>query len=340
MQSVARELFGEDINLTERSPLGMFLQANAWEISEAWEEIEKSHYNSFALDSTGIALDKAVSNFGRDRFLGTKATGRLRITGTIGTVIPKGFLVSTDNNLIYETLEEVILLSEEEHTDIKAMQEGKKYNNPQGAITIIVNPISGVSRVYNPSATTGGSDIETDEALRLRHLETLREPLTGDNVAQYKLWTREIKGVGGIKVLSTTPSKGYVTIIITDEDGKPANQDLISQVEQYIDLVKPVNAGVIVQSATTKPINIKFNIQLAEGYSLDIVEQEVERAMIEFFTKLSLEETYVSYAQIGRTILSIKGIFDYSNLTLNGNAGNVTLGDRDVATLGTLELIE
>jgi uncharacterized phage protein gp47/JayE len=56
---------------------------------------------------------------------------------------------------------------------IRAIELGNTSNVLAGTITTIVNPLTGVASVTNTLATTGGADIETDEALRARYDESI-----------------------------------------------------------------------------------------------------------------------------------------------------------------------
>lgn len=337
MQSLAKDLFGNDIDLSERSPLGMFIQVVAWEISDTWEGIENSHFNNFAVYADGVALDKVVGNFGRLRFTGTKATTQIELIGEVGTVIPKGFRVGTQNGVIFETVIEHVLIGND-LIDVVAINNGLDGNVPENSITEIINPIAGVESVTNPIIAENGTDIEKDDELRARHLEALREPATGDNITQYKQWAKETQSVGAVRALATTPSKGYVTIIITDIDGKVANAELVTLVKDYIDPIKPVNAGLIVESATAKNITITSNVQLAQGYEVETVKLEVEDKINQHFKELALQEQYISYAQIGRLIIESKGVIDYTQLKLNDGIANIALTLKEVPNLLNLEL--
>ena len=339
MEARAKELFGESVNLSERSPLGMFLQTIAWEISNVWEEIENSYYNGSALNAVGQALDDIVNNFGRRRFVGVKARGTIKIIGDEGTTINAGFVVGTRDGLLFETTKGVTIPAEGEVTvEIEAKEIGTRYNVPAETITEIINPTAGVREVINEVPTTGGADIETDDQLRIRHFQALREPTTGDNIAQYRVWAKEVKGVGNVKVLPTTPTKGYVTIVITDSNNQPADTELINEVFEYIEKVRPVNAGIYVESATAKPINISASVRLADGYNIQDVQERFIGAIEEYFSNIALVESYVSYAQVGRLLLETRGVIDYDNLTLNGNVANVELGNVEVPTLGDIVL--
>lgn len=339
MQGMAKELYGDNVNLSERSPLGMFIQAIAWEISIAWEEIENSYYNGSSLNAIGLALDDIVNNFGRKRFDGIKAKGNIRIIGDAETVVNSGFIVGTKDEILFETIKNVTIPEKEEvMVGIQAKDIGIEYNVPAKTITEIINPIAGVREVANTNPTTGGADIETDEQLRLRHLEALREPTTGDNAAQYKLWAREVKGVGNIKILPITPTRGYVTIVITDSNNQPADTELINKVFEHIDKLRPVNAGIYVETAIAKPININASIRMAEGYRIQDIQSSCVDILEDYFTNIGLVETYVSYAQIGKILLETQGVIDYENLTLNDDVANIELGNTEVPTLGNIAL--
>ena len=99
MQTRARNLFGENINLTDRSPLGIFIQVLAWSIALLWQLAEKVYYSAFVDTSEGNSLDYAVRKGGVTRRGAEKATATQRFAGDNGTVIPLGFLVGTETEI-------------------------------------------------------------------------------------------------------------------------------------------------------------------------------------------------------------------------------------------------
>ena len=56
--------------------------------------------------------------------------------------------------------------------------------------------ISGLLRVTNEHATTGGSNDETDTQLRERYNEYISRPVTSGNKYQYISWAKSVPGVG------------------------------------------------------------------------------------------------------------------------------------------------
>ena len=75
MQARAKSFFGEDVNLSDRSPLGLFIQSIAWEQSRLWEEAEKVYYAGYVDDAEGVQLDGATKYAAITRKGPQQATG-------------------------------------------------------------------------------------------------------------------------------------------------------------------------------------------------------------------------------------------------------------------------
>ncbi len=167
----ARELYGENINLSNTSFLGMHLQNEAWELAEMWELAEDVYYSSFVDSAEGISLDNTGKFITITRKPAQKSKGIITIKGTDGTKINKGFRVATgDLEKVFETTQDGII---GELGIIKipiiSVETGLEMNVPPYSIAEIVNPISGVDEVYNEDITTGGLDIEPDKEFRDRY---------------------------------------------------------------------------------------------------------------------------------------------------------------------------
>lgn len=47
---------GQDINMSETSPLGMMMQVFAWHLAELWEDVEQVYHESYIQYATGVQL--------------------------------------------------------------------------------------------------------------------------------------------------------------------------------------------------------------------------------------------------------------------------------------------
>lgn len=168
MEARARNLFGENINLTERSPLGLFIRVIAWSTGLLWQLAEAVYNSAFVDTATGNNLDKVALYIGLARRPAVRATGEVTFTGDDTTVIPAGLLVETRDGIRFQTIEEAVI-DGATMVPVEAIEAGINGNVPAGTITEITNPTAGINTVTNAEATTGGLNQETDAELRARY---------------------------------------------------------------------------------------------------------------------------------------------------------------------------
>lgn len=175
MKAQARAFFGEDVNLSDRSPLGLFLQVIAWEQSRIWGEIEKVYHAQHVDSAEGTQLDGVAKRISLIRRSEREASGTITITGSIGTIITANTLrVSTKSGIEFDITEDVVIPeSGSVNARIIATLPGKEGNIQAEAITKIVTPLAGVESIINPEPTEGGRDIETDYEFYNRYLLSL-----------------------------------------------------------------------------------------------------------------------------------------------------------------------
>ena len=169
MNNRAKSVFGADVNLNEFSPLGMIFKVVAFSMSVIWQLAEFVYYGGYKDTAEGHQLDGVCQYIGITREPARYATGAVTITGDEGTTIPLFFIVSSGDYQFWTQVEKTIPASGSVDVPIRALELGNNSNVLPGTITTIVNPKAGISSVTNATATTGGAEIETDEALRARY---------------------------------------------------------------------------------------------------------------------------------------------------------------------------
>ena len=92
----AKELFGEDIDTSDLTPLGKFIRINAYDQALAEEELEAVYYARFPNTASGQSLDRLLVFVGLTRNPAVSAVYSVKITGAADTVIEPGFLVGTE----------------------------------------------------------------------------------------------------------------------------------------------------------------------------------------------------------------------------------------------------
>ena len=172
----ARELFGEGINLTIRSPLGILLRILAWIWSILFAVLEDVYNSRYADTAIGNSLINLGRNIGMEVLSANKATGHITITGTPGITVPAGYLVATPGGLQYVvSASAVIGNAGEVLATIQAVDFGDEYNTDANTVNVIVNPsaVKGIVSVRNQSPITGGRWRETDPEFRDRYYKSV-----------------------------------------------------------------------------------------------------------------------------------------------------------------------
>lgn len=165
----AKEKYGEDINLSERSFLGIFLRLIAWWISLTWQLAEHIYNQMNYRHAEGIHLDYIVERAAMKRFAKAKARGKLIITGEQGKEIYSGFRAKSADGREYKTLASATIGENQSVTvEAESVFYGAGQNIEAGKITIVSYPEAGIRTVSNEKFT-GGREEETDEELRDRY---------------------------------------------------------------------------------------------------------------------------------------------------------------------------
>ncbi|ALS27203.1 baseplate J-like protein [Paenibacillus sp. 32O-W] len=169
MEADARARYGDDVNTSERSVLGILLRLFAWFLSKVWQSMENTYYSSYVNTAEGVQLDRLGPYVGITRKLETWATGTIQLTGTPDHTEPGGFRVETPAGVVFETIEDIVLDGNGVGSgEIRALEPGTIGNVAANTITVISNPNANIMSVTNPQPTSGGQNKETDQEFRER----------------------------------------------------------------------------------------------------------------------------------------------------------------------------
>lgn len=345
----------DDIDDTEAGFPWDFTKPTALEKAELLEfhmmETAKIMHYMFAY---GIYLDYHAIAHGTSRKPASAASGRIKITGSPGSIIPEGFLFAvpatgdTEAITFYTTQEAEIGIDGTVDIPIKASEAGSGGNVAADTIVIMVSPsISGIEHITNAEATTGGSAEEDDEALRQR-IKEICEASDASFVgcdADYKRWAKEIEGVsvGEVIVMPEWAGPGTVKIVLTDAYGEPANEDIVKAVYKYIvspddrsARKAPIGATVTVAAPYTVQVNISCSLTTAAGEDRPSIVKTIKDSITNYF-ETAKKEGVIKRNRIGSIIMGTDGVTDYADLTINGTTGNLTLALDEHPFIGTFE---
>ncbi|MCD9020509.1 baseplate J/gp47 family protein [Cohnella silvisoli] len=346
-------LVPSDVDKSEGSFIWDSLSPAAFQLYMASGWAQEILKRGFATTTFGPYLRMRCEEHGVIPRAAVAATGSVKMTGIVGTVIPIDTLVATPaddvtatSSIEYETTAAATLNSQGEAiVPIKSLTAGTAGNVPIGAISILVNSITGVTSVLNMAATSGGTAEESDEALLARFLIKVRQPGTSGNKADYLQWALEIPAVSRAQVKPLWNGPGTVKVFILDTNQRAPSQTIVNAVQDHISPTSglgegkaPIGAVVTVSAAVEKPINISVQLTLASGAILSVVKASFQAELAAYLKQLAFVDSLVRYNRISAILLDIPSIVDFANLTINGGVSNIEALLGEVAVIGTVSI--
>ena len=127
----------------------------------------------------------------------TYASGPATWSGTPTKVLPGGTLCASDSNVQYATAADATVGGSGTVTvTVIAVVAGSAGNADSGTPLTLATVISGITPGGTATAAiTGGTDLELDDPMRTRMLESYAAPPHGGNQADYVTWALEVTGV-------------------------------------------------------------------------------------------------------------------------------------------------
>lgn len=196
----AKELFGEDINTEENTPLGKFIRINAYDQFNVEEVAEHIYYSIFPQTAIGQSLDRLGWSVGMTRNAAVPARYEVNVVGFAGETIEYGFLVSTETQLNFYNTQDTVIGKDGTCTIVvECVEAGTIGNISASDICKIVNPVSYIDEVIGVSVSRVGEDEESDSEFRRRY-EIVREGKGGCTVASIVSALNRIDTVQGAYV--------------------------------------------------------------------------------------------------------------------------------------------
>lgn len=312
------------------------------------------------------------------------ASGILEVTGEPGTVIPKGFEFATPAGLtasvVFKAMEECRLEGAPDsggmvtnEIAVQAAEGGICGNVAVDTVKLMVNPIRNISYVTNPEAMSGGSEEEGDDEYRIRILDAMRRgsSMTGCN-ADYIRWGKEVAAVGQVIVepewddpampeqfhytdlQGNKKCAGAVRLIIIDNNGLPANRQILDAVYCHIagtgeddaHRLMPIGAHLTVIAPAGLTVDIRAAVTLGEDEDVGAVAERFKIGLNEYWLAVGKEAMddeagcigHVRVVQVGAVLAKTKGVLDYEGLALNGGVENIPVTRAQYPVTGEVEL--
>nr|DAZ69206.1 MAG TPA: Baseplate J like protein [Caudoviricetes sp.] len=313
------------------------------EIAKNYQQLQLFYMNTYLMTASGNSLDYRCYDYGIDRLQPTYAQRLAKCLDKDAqpTDIEIGTRYSTISDIspiYYKCTEKLdtgsfVLECETEGT-VGNEYVGEllpiEYNKNLGSIVI--------STIYKPAR-----DLETDDELRERTLEWLRNKPFGGNVQDYVNWCTEYDGIGQVQVYPTWNGGGTVKLSIIDPSNNTCSPEFIEQVKEYFDPEPyatglgqaPIGHNVTVVTATEKEINISADVMLDETYEQGQIKEPCKQAIQGYIDELRSEwgerdrlnkySLTVAIFKIIVALNTVSGIINVTNVTINGESTDLEL---------------
>lgn len=343
-----------------------------YQLAEFYMQLREVYKNTFADSAEGDYLDLRVKEQGMTRYAATYALkkGEFYDEEDNPMTIPLGTrftTVSSTKPVNYYVESEYLQdgVAVPGTYTLRCELAGTEGNDYIGEL-INITFISGISRAEMSTLLEPARDTETDEELRIRYYLRLKQKPFGGNIAQYDEEVKALPGVGELQVYPVWNGGGTVKLSIIDAEYNPISAEYIKTLDKLIDPenaqgdkgtglgMAPIGHKVTVTTPDTLSINISARVTLTSGYSIGQVEQPIKDAIEEYLLQLRKEwgladelnnySLAIYIARINMVILSVPGIANVTDITINDNAQDLTLTQnattQQLPVLGTVSITE
>jgi uncharacterized phage protein gp47/JayE len=225
---------------------------------------------------------------------------------------------------------------------VQSVTFGEVTNQVLDSVLSLQSPIVGIDDDANVgfNQLDGGTDRETDDALRLRFLDRVQNPIAHFNVAEITSVAKSIAGVTRVFVQEITPDIGQVTIYFTrdnDDDIIPTAGE-VQDVKDAILTIKPANtsdANVIVSAPT--PVTVDFTFGSVTP-NTNTMKAAVKASLEQFFlenTSVGVDVQKVAYDSAIFNTVDSTGAF-LQGFSLSIPAGDIPIASNEIALLGNV----
>lgn len=307
-----------------------------------------------ASTSSGADLDSWVADFDLDptRIPGTKAVGNAtfsRTSGAYPAFVPVGTTIdTTDSSQTFTVVKDSSNIRWNESANgyilpqfslqatipVQAVEYGSAGNIAANTLTRLTVALPYIDFVNNSAKFTGGSDQETDDALRQRFSEYIASLARGTKGAI----GYAISQVPGVSSYSITENKDYTTdadrqayfyVIVDDGTGTPSD-DLVAAVVSTVDEYRAAGVGFTVQKPTKTNVTTIGNIKIDPAYVSADVLTAAQNAVTAYINSLGAGAPLYISRVIQIIYDSSDGVVNVSGIQFNGTAADINTSTKGV----------
>jgi uncharacterized phage protein gp47/JayE len=297
-----------------------------------------------AATSVGPDLDTWMADFSLTRLPGAAATGIVifsRYTPGIATTVPVGAVVQTsDGSQNFTVMASpgypnwngangytLAASAPSVSAPVQAVSVGSGGNIQVGTIAILATAIPAVDTVSNTQAFSGGSDAETDAALRARfqlYINSRSLATTGAVLFAIASVPRAVRYVVFENQDAAGDSiPGNFAVTVDDGTGYPTAQ-LLSEVQAAINNVRPIGSVFSVLGPIVVNVSVSLNLETSNAATLTAVEAAAQASITAWIAGLPIGGILAISKIDALTHAVDPSVLSVLNVTINGAAADLT----------------
>lgn len=301
----------------EASDIAIRLKVLAGEIYNAQVNMEWIKKQMYVETATGERLDYLAKQRGLERKPAQKAQGEITffISEPIDhdIIIPKGAVAATAEEFPrrFVTTEDEEIQSGNTLVSVFAEAEkaGSDGNAALGEVTAAVDVPSEIEWVKNREAYFGGTDEESDDALRKRIKDSYLRLPNGANAAYYEQLALTVDGIAKAKAVGKVRGYGTVDVYVSG-NGKEAANTAVNSAQTLIASKRELNVNVQVKNASLIAFDLDVTVYKREEFSDNEIINKCKDAFNSFISSLGIgEKLYLS--ALGKALLDTGCILNY-----------------------------
>jgi uncharacterized phage protein gp47/JayE len=317
----------------------------------------------YVSSARGQWLDMRASEYGLSRVVASPTLRNLTVAHAAGpaVTIPVGqqfaTLPGSAVQVIYQVTQETILPTGSASVAVPVV------STTTGAATAIPDAttlrqqgtaLAYINTIVTAAVTTAGTDRESDDSLRARVLDRLRNPPGPGSAADYeRAVLDEFSGiVESVTVVPLWDGPGTVEVLILGPNNAVPSGGTIADVQAFLDTWAPVGASVTVDAPAVVAVDVRATVTIGAGFAWGDVEANAREAVAIYLDALAIGADALLAAE-GDALWRTAGVGGPTNRD-GGNyadlqqrvspaayaAADIAIGDTQKATAGTITLSE
>ena len=284
-------------------------------------------------------LERHAARRGMARKAAAAASGTVTFSGSDGNSVPIGTLLQRADGAEYVTAAEGTITNGSATTTVTASTPGIDGNAEAALVLTLVNPLSGIEpqAAVDGDGLTGGTDAETDSALRQRIYLHDSQPVMGGTAHDYVNWALQVAGVTRAWCFPQQRGDGSVdvTFVVDDDpDGPIPSASQVETVLTHLYPLRPVTADLLVYA----PAPVAIDLTIALTPQTAAVQAAVAAELGDLLRREAQPEDgsgsgTILISHLREAISLASGETDH---VLTAPAADVTFNAGEIATLGVI----